>query len=187
MTRSRKEYFRKSLPPGEYVIGRDVASDIRVDASNVSRTHARLTLRYSDWVIEDLGSSNGTWVSGQRITKPTLIFPRQEVTVGNIELTVARVSTPDNPEETRAPQSQAVLRFLPLHLRNDGRYKVLRLIAMGGMGAVLEVDDAALRRKVAMKVLLEVDSPERIARFVEEAQVTAQLTHPNIIPCTTST
>jgi serine/threonine protein kinase len=170
------------MPPGDYVIGRDSGCDIRVEASNVSRKHARLTLRYSDWMIEDLDSSNGTWVSGERINQPTLIFPRQEVCLGNVELTITRMTTPTNLEETRAPQCEAVLRFLPAELRGDGRYKVIRLIAMGGMGAVLEVDDAALRRKVAMKVLLEVDSPDQIARFIEEAQITAQLGHPNIIP-----
>ena len=99
-----------------------------------------------------------------------------------MDLSISRVTTPTNLEETRAPQCEAVLRFLPVELRADGRYKVIRLLAMGGMGAVLEVDDAALRRRVAMKVLLEVDSPEQIARFIEEAQITAQLGHPNIIP-----
>jgi len=179
--RSAKELFRKGLVPGEYVIGREASCNIRLDAANISRVHARLTLRYSDWIIEDLGSSNGTWVSGHKITEPTLIFPRQEVRLADVELSVCRITTPQNLEETLAPQSQAVMRFLPAELRADGRYRVRRVIAMGGMGAVLEVDDAALRRKVAMKVLLQVDSPEQIARFIEEAQVTAQLAHPNII------
>jgi serine/threonine protein kinase len=180
--RNGRECFRKCLPPGEYVIGRESTCAIHLDASNVSRSHARLTLRYSDWMIEDLESSNGTFVSGERIEKATLLFPRQEVRVANIELKISRVVMTANLEDTLAPQTEAVVRFLPAELRGNERYKVIRLIAMGGMGAVLEVEDAALRRKVAMKVLLEVDSPEQIARFIEEAQVTSQLAHPNIIP-----
>jgi serine/threonine protein kinase len=53
---------------------------------------------------------------------------------------------------------------------------------MGGMGAVVEAEDLATKRIVAMKVLLNANMPEDVARFVEEAQVTAQLEHPNIIP-----
>lgn len=180
--RGERELFRGDLVPGEYVMGRETGSDIQLDAAKVSRSHARLTLRYSDWVIEDLGSSNGTWVSGERIERPTLIFPRQDVRLGNVQIFLRRLNVPAGIEETRAPQTEAVLRFLPAELRDDRRYEIRRMIAMGGMGAVLEAYDAALRRRVAMKVLLDVDSPEQIARFVEEAQVTSQLAHPNIVP-----
>ncbi len=180
--RDDEELFRGRLSPGEYLIGRESECDIQVDAAKVSRQHARLELRYSEWLIEDLGSSNGTWVGEEKIHRPTLIFPRQKVRVGNVQLRLRRVETIASPGESFAPQTLAVLRFLPPELRDHQRYRVHRMIAMGGMGAVLEAEDTSLRRKVAMKVLLDVDSPDQIARFVEEAQVTAQLAHPNIVP-----
>lgn len=73
-----------------------------------------------------------------------------------------------------------------------GRYRVSGEIARGGMGAIYKVWDQDLRRELAMKVVL-TDSPEtssgtdeethaRLARFVEEAQVTGQLEHPGIVP-----
>jgi two-component system cell cycle response regulator len=46
------------------VIGRDPSCDIVVDMSFVSRQHARLTRNGSEWLIEDLGSRNGTQVNG---------------------------------------------------------------------------------------------------------------------------
>ena len=180
--RGDEEYYRGRLEPGEYFIGRESECAIQVDAAKVSRQHARLELRYSEWLIEDLGSSNGTWVGEERIHRPTLIFPRQKVRVGNVNLGLCRVATAASPGESLAPQTIAVLRFLPPELRDHQRYRVHRMIAMGGMGAVLEAEDKSLRRKVAMKVLLDGDSPDGIARFVEEAQVTAQLAHPNIVP-----
>lgn len=180
--RGARELYRGKLRPGDYVIGREEGCDIPVDAAKVSRKHARLTLRYSDWVIEDLGSSNGTWVGEEKVLVPTLIFPRQSVRVGNVDLFLRRLPMEATGAEDRAPQIEAVWRFLPPELRDDRRYLVKRMIAMGGMGAVLEVEDLSLRRTVAMKVLLDVDSPEQIARFVEEAQVTAQLSHPNVVP-----
>ena len=73
------------------------------------------------------------------------------------------------------------------------RYKVIGEIARGGMGAVLEVQDNDLDRRVAMKVLLrdtrreESDSGSPldtgpVNRFIAEAQLTGWLEHPNIVP-----
>jgi serine/threonine protein kinase/Tfp pilus assembly protein PilF len=73
------------------------------------------------------------------------------------------------------------------------RYRVAGEIARGGMGAILEVYDEDLRRRLAMKVILERAEaggsggssriePSTLARFLEEAQVTGQLDHPGIVP-----
>jgi len=64
-----------------------------------------------------------------------------------------------------------------------GKYKIIRLLGRGGMGAVYEGEDAALRRKVAVKFLPDelVNKPEVIERFMREAQVAGGLNHPNII------
>jgi len=64
----------------------------------------------------------------------------------------------------------------------DERYEVLGALGAGGMGEVRRVLDHGLRRNVAMKVALHQDAPEQVARFVEEAQVAAQLQHPGIVP-----
>ncbi len=62
-------------------------------------------------------------------------------------------------------------------------------IARGGMGAILRVRDELLRRDLAMKVILGDTFPEEAAtptpivqRFLEEAQITAQLDHPGVVP-----
>ncbi len=62
--------------------------------------------------------------------------------------------------------------------------EVVGALGMGGMGEVLRVFDHRLRRTMAMKVLRHhlAARPDIRARFVEEAQATAQLTHPGIIP-----
>ena len=73
-------------------IGRDSANDIVVDDVRVSTRHATVSLIDGKWFIEDLDSSNGTFVEGERITryrlsgtkKVRLGFdgPRLELTVG---------------------------------------------------------------------------------------------------------
>ena len=70
-------------------------------------------------------------------------------------------------------------------LRSAGRYLVETEIGRGGMGVVYRAFDRDLRRHVAMKVLRRRRggaAREIAERFVEEAQATAQLQHPGIVP-----
>ena len=66
----------------------------------------------------------------------------------------------------------------------ETKYIFDKEIGRGGMGVVLETVDQDIRRKVAMKVMLSagIEDPDLIRRFLEEAQVTGQLEHPNIVP-----
>ncbi|MEI9894642.1 MAG: serine/threonine-protein kinase [Chthoniobacter sp.] len=110
-----------------------------------------------------------------------MIFPQQEIRVGDVQLRLRRLQR-DDAAESLAPQTAALLRYLPTEMRGERKYKIHGVLAMGGMGAVLEAEDLATRRRVAMKVLLEARTDEDVARFIEEAQITAQLEHPNIVP-----
>ena len=65
----------------------------------------------------------------------------------------------------------------------DGaRYVIEAELARGGMGAVLRAIDCDIRREVAVKYLLDQSNDNNKIRFVEEAQITGQLEHPNIVP-----
>jgi serine/threonine-protein kinase len=65
---------------------------------------------------------------------------------------------------------------------ND-RYEARGLLGLGGMGEVYEVADVDLNRAVALKrVRADRHDDETLARFLLEAQVTAQLEHPHIVP-----
>ncbi|MCC6464986.1 MAG: protein kinase [Planctomycetes bacterium] len=74
--------------------------------------------------------------------------------------------------------------FQPDAAAERKRYVVVREIARGGMGKVLEVEDTELRRSVALKVLRKelLGRRDVVERFLEEAQITGQLEHPNIVP-----
>lgn len=62
------------------------------------------------------------------------------------------------------------------------RYTILDEIGRGGMGTVVRASDGDIRREVAVKYLLEPADAVNKARFVDEAQITGQLEHPNIVP-----
>ncbi len=67
-------------------------------------------------------------------------------------------------------------------LRTLGRYSILGELGRGGMGAVYLAEDSVLKRKVALKIpQFEPSKAEQFqARFLREAQMAAQLSHPNI-------
>lgn len=56
----------------EIVVGRDSPADVPIDEESLSRQHARLTLLDGKVWVEDLGSTNGTWIEGQRVAKRRL-------------------------------------------------------------------------------------------------------------------
>jgi serine/threonine-protein kinase len=66
--------------------------------------------------------------------------------------------------------------------RSIAHYRIIAKLGEGGMGEVWRATDTKLNRDVAIKILPEVFSrdPDRMARFTREAQVLAQLNHPNI-------
>jgi FHA domain len=68
------------------IVGSSRESDLVVDDPSVSRTHLLLEQLGGAWFIEDLGSRNGTYVNGQRITGRRVVKPGDEIRLG-----VARV------------------------------------------------------------------------------------------------
>lgn len=88
----QRELVRVTLPPGEYVIGRSPDVEISADTPLLSRQHARLTINYDHLLLEDLGSSNGTFVVGQAVTEATRLFPNQTIRSGRTSCSKYTVS-----------------------------------------------------------------------------------------------
>ena len=65
----------------------------------------------------------------------------------------------------------------------DGRYKLLSLIAAGGMASIYKATDNRLDRHVAVKIMHPhlANDEEFVNRFIREAKATAALSHPNIV------
>jgi serine/threonine protein kinase len=76
----------------------------------------------------------------------------------------------------------AVKKALAAQAMQGERYIVQGEIARGGMGVVIRAVDSEIRREVALKFLLDQSNQTKTSRFIEEAQVTGQLEHPNIVP-----
>ena len=66
---------------GTLTIGRDESCDVAIPDRQVSRQHARLSLRDNAVFLEDLNSKNGTYLNGQLLTGPTQLRERDETRV----------------------------------------------------------------------------------------------------------
>jgi predicted component of type VI protein secretion system len=76
--------LRAELSKSSFVIGRDPACDLSVQDIEVSRRHARLIAQSGGYVIEDLGSTNGTFVNGQRVRTITPLQPGASIRLGEL-------------------------------------------------------------------------------------------------------
>jgi len=74
-----KEY---PLDKNELFIGRDLSNDIVINDPEISRRHSRLFTQGNTFVLEDLGSTNGTFVNGQRLMGPNMLRPGDVITFG---------------------------------------------------------------------------------------------------------
>jgi len=112
-------------------------------------------------------------IAGSDDDRAVTLVPSQDAST----LTAARRAAADADVATEAWQRL-------LDADGAGRYVERGHIARGGMGEIVLCIDRNIRRPVAMKRILPetADDPSRRARFVEEAQVTGQLEHPNIVP-----
>jgi serine/threonine protein kinase len=177
------------VEPNVYVIGRDPDCAIRIDSANVSRRHAQLIVEPDRVYVEDLGSANGTHLGGVRIQGRTPVLPDQELRIGPVSISVRQIleMAQAQPAAGVAPEAPRPATLAPVEAQpvagpGSDKYEIGREVARGGMGAVLQARDLMIRRGVAMKVMLDTESPDAMNRFLEEAQVTGQLEHPGIVP-----
>ena len=67
-------------------IGRSRACDITVESPTASRRHAVLILYEDGWAIDDCASTHGTYLNGNAVTQPQLLFPGDVITIGSDKL-----------------------------------------------------------------------------------------------------
>jgi pSer/pThr/pTyr-binding forkhead associated (FHA) protein len=77
---------RADLERAPILIGRGADAAIRLDDDYVSTRHARIAASGDQWFVEDLGSTNGTYVGTVRITQPTTISLGTQVRIGKTVL-----------------------------------------------------------------------------------------------------
>lgn len=165
-----EEGSRHEIPEqGKFLIGRANDCSLQIEQPGVSRRHACVWERAgSDW-IEDLSSSNGTWLlvggaSPRRIVDETSLKNGDCIRIGSRELIYHNDSDTD--------------------VFGAGRWKDARIIGSGGMGEVLRAYDADLGCLVAVKKIRssDEDRAELLQRLhLREAAIGRGIDHPNVV------
>lgn len=97
-----------TLEGDQITIGRDSANGITINDAEISRRHARLTFQGGKYVLEDLGSTNGTFVNGQRLAGPRVLKTGEVVSFGE-QIILVFEATSFNPDATVvSPRAAAV-------------------------------------------------------------------------------
>jgi hypothetical protein len=91
VARGPKELTGVSVPlSGPLVIGRSPGSDIVIGDDFVSALHAKIYQKGNEVVVEDLGSTNGTILNGDRLRTPSTLRPGDTIDIGTVRLEVDR-------------------------------------------------------------------------------------------------
>jgi pSer/pThr/pTyr-binding forkhead associated (FHA) protein len=78
------------LGSAQITLGRAPDSTLVIDDDYASSRHARLYPGEDGWIVEDLGSTNGTWIDRTRITSPTVLPPGVPLRIGRTTLQLQR-------------------------------------------------------------------------------------------------
>ncbi len=79
------------LPEGVHEIGRNPGCAVFLDATSVSRVHARLHVGRATLLLEDNGSKNGTFIGGVRLATPVPLPKRVHIRCGDVDLLIDRI------------------------------------------------------------------------------------------------
>ncbi len=82
-----------SIEKRPITIGRASICDLTLEDDFISSRHLRVSMQSNGYVVEDLGSTNGTWVEGERLSEPVLIKPGVRIKMGRNTLTIRKVES----------------------------------------------------------------------------------------------
>jgi pSer/pThr/pTyr-binding forkhead associated (FHA) protein len=96
----------------EIFLGREASNGVAINDGEISRKHAKLSLQGSTYMIQDLGSTNGTFINGQRIIGTQVLNPGDTVSFG--ENIVLLYEVANDPNATVISSSQAPRTVAPI-------------------------------------------------------------------------
>ena len=165
-------------PGSQLVVGRAVNSDVPIYDPTISRQHAQLTVQNGGVMVKDLGSSNGTFLNGSRITE-AVATPNDIVMFGKVSFYVREVAKPSEPTQKappgnfqpppKAPQA-TIVRQLPLSPEGDiisGRVKRLSLSAPASTQETQEAARSAKKLELLLEISKALSRQQDVDKLLE--------------------
>ncbi|ANV84516.1 adenylate cyclase [Picosynechococcus sp. PCC 7003] len=140
----------------EFVIGRLPECSLTLQMNQISRYHARIKRRQQAWVLEDLGSTNGTYLNHVRITEPQTIRQGDLIRLGHASILVTFQNvTLDETTDLHFDQGRTIL-------RNAEDLKEQWLQGEEGYGHQPHTETAIARLKELVDIAKQLSSAESI-------------------------
>ena len=105
------------------ILGREAINDMVINDAEVSRRHTRIVREADGYLIEDLGSTNGTFVNGKRVTVPTLLYHGDVIDMGKsahlifkLDQPYEQMTKPIQMEQPEPPQPAANAPSVPVEM-----------------------------------------------------------------------
>jgi serine phosphatase RsbU (regulator of sigma subunit) len=133
---------RYSLDAPPTLIGRQPDAAVYLDSLSVSRHHARVVSQQGGWFIEDLGSSNGTYLNGARVTGRTPLTENDELRIGpyTLQLVADRPPPPSSADPVIRASIDASATNPSLFAQNAALKLQVVLAIAQDLGRALELD-----------------------------------------------
>ena len=172
----------RTIGEGSYLIGRAGSCAVVLPFEDVSARHAVLSVRSSQAILEDLNSSNGTFVNGERITEAVVLAPDSVVQIGESMLRVSAGEIADEASvggeaeavaENQSPASDAVdetppeddsLRRLRWHVQEQIQHEFVKRMDLKRL-TLQGVDQEGL----------EATARQKIRSIIEEVRLNGRL------------
>ncbi len=178
------------------IMGRSPEVDFKITLKGVSRKHACIERDGNRFILEDLGSTNGTFLNDKRINKPTLLKSGDKIRLGQQTLIFKEKTAPTVQPPTKTLKS---LETEPLNYhevqnskgnspqnqlpRKEGKFQLEKLLGRGGMGEIYLAKDLDSGQEVAVKFIQShIGKKESFLELFHnrEAALARQINHPNI-------
>jgi len=140
---------------GAVVVGRSRSCELTLRSPDASRRHAEIVAVQDGYLIRDLGSTNGSWVNGQRVEQQRL-SPGDRIEIGGEILTFCVVDPALEQPDTEDPAENVTLmverRAFGESIRGSlaevPPFALLQMLEMGRKTGMLEIDGGELGRAV---------------------------------------
>src|SRR5947199_4412603 len=151
-----------------YQVGRAVASDLAIQDPTVSRRHAELELTGAGVRVRDLGSTNGTWLNGQRVSD-AVAMPGSRLAFGKVDFEVREESAPT---QTPGPAEGSLDATILRQVRVRGPADIAAQLSDGPLGAsVLRIGGASRGERQERKLALLLDIAKELSQQPEVDQL----------------
>jgi len=151
---------RFKLEQGIYQLGKAKSSDICLVDSHVSQHHANLVVSEFEVIVKDVGSTNGIWLNGERITDDTVFLPGLQIHMGNLVLRIENPSkniSEDPPQLGQIPDKKTAEIEKIQQLKREVHQKVIIYLDEHKRGELhtFSADELRFEAREATKVVIK--------------------------------